>query len=268
MISALVLTYNEEKILERCLAALNFTDEIIVFDSFSNDNTLKIAKKFNAKIFQRKFDNYANQRNAALATVKTDSKWILMVDADEIVTNELKEEVIQITRASDAASLYRVRRKDMFRGKWIKQSSGYPTWFPRLFKNGEVRVEREINEEYFTNGNEGNLNEHLLHYPFNKGIGWWFDKHNLYSQMEAVKLKRELKEPVEFRDLFSYNPVKRRRTQKRIIYRMPFRPWIVFLGLYVFRGGFLNGKAGYIFCKLRKTYEWMIELKLKELDQG
>src|SRR5690606_32418363 len=133
------------------------------------------------KIFQRKFDNYANQRNEGLKAVAKESDWILMVDADEIVTPELKEEIIKVTSSpNETSSLYRVRRKDIFLGKWIKQSSGYPTWFPRLFRNGKVRVEREINEEYITLGSEGQLKEHLLHYPFNKGITWWFDKHNRY----------------------------------------------------------------------------------------
>lgn len=266
MISALVLTFNEENILNKCLSALDFVDEIIVFDSFSTDKTLEIAQKNRATVYQRKFDNYAAQRNAGLKKVSSQSNWVLMVDADEIVTQELKKEILAITKnISTKETLFRVRRKDIFQNKWIKQSSGYPTWFPRLFKNGEVKVEREINEEYVTDGQEGVLNEHLLHYPFNKGISWWFDKHNRYSQMEAEKLLEELKKPINWNDLLSKDPVKRRKVQKRIIYGLPLRPWIVFIGLYVLRGGFLNGGAGFTFCKLRKTYEWMIELKIKEL---
>lgn len=266
MISALILTYNEENIIDESLKALDFVDNIVVFDSFSNDRTVEIAKKHNAVIIQREFDNYASQRNAALKEISQEYDWILMVDADEIVTPELKDEILSLASSSaEGHSMYRVRRKDMFQGKWIKQSSGYPTWFPRLFKNGQVTVEREINEEYIVQGTEGKLQKHLLHYPFNKGISWWFDKHNRYSQMEALKLKEELKESVIMSHLLSKDPVLRRKTQKRLIYKLPFRPLIVFVGLYIIRGGFLNGKAGYTFCKLRKTYEWMIELKMKEL---
>lgn len=269
MISALILTYNEEIILGQCLSALDFVDEIIVFDSFSTDRTCNIAQEFGARVVQRRFDNYASQRNEGLKSISEDSKWVIMVDADEIVTSELKKEILTITSSDqEIASLYRVRRKDIFQGKWIKQSSGYPTWFPRLFKNGEVKVEREINEEYVTTGKEGKLQEHLLHYPFNKGISWWFDKHNRYSQMEALKLNEELQEDLNFTNLFSSDPVVRRKAQKRLIYKLPNRPWVVFLGLYILRGGFLNGKAGYTFCKLRKTYEWMIELKMKELQNS
>ena len=90
MISAVILTYNEENILDQCLSALDFVDHIIVYDSFSTDNTLDIAKKYNAKVIQRSFDNYAAQRNAALQSVSADYDWIVMVDADEIITKALK----------------------------------------------------------------------------------------------------------------------------------------------------------------------------------
>lgn len=266
MISALILTYNEENILTQCLEALDFVDEVVVFDSYSNDKTLDIAKRFDARIVQRKFDNYATQRNAALGSISTDTDWVLMVDADEIVTPELKTEILKITEKTDSPiTMFRVRRKDIFQDKWIKQSSGYPTWFPRLFKNNCVVVEREINEEYVTTGQEGRLKEHLMHYPFNKGLTWWFDKHNRYSEMEANKMIEEIKEKLEIKHLFFGNTVLRRKALKRLSYRLPFRPQIVFLSFYVLKGGFLNGREGYSFCKLRKIYETMIELKYREL---
>lgn len=269
MISALILTFNEENILDDCLKALDFADEIIVYDSYSTDKTLEIAGKHSAIIHQRKFDNYSVQRNEALKAVSTKCDWVLMVDADEIVTKDLKKEILKITvQSNNPVTMYRVRRKDIFQDKWIKQSSGYPTWFPRLFKKGEVIVEREINEEYITSGDEGKLQGHLNHYPFNKGISWWFEKHNRYSQMEAFKLLEELKEKIIYKNLFSINPVIRRKAQKRLIYKLPFRPLIIFIGLYILRGGVLNGSAGYNFCKLRKTYEWMIDLKVNELKKS
>ncbi len=267
MISAVILTYNEENILAKCLEALHFVEEIIVFDSFSTDRTLEIAKTYNATIIQRKFDNYASQRNAALETVSDKYDWVLMVDADEIVTSNLKSEILKIVSMDSESTMYRVRRKDMFQDKWIKQSSGYPTWFPRLFKNGCVTVAREINEEYITTGSEGLLQEHLIHYPFNKGLAWWFDKHNRYSEMEAHKMMQEIKESVSLKHLFSKDPTIRRKTQKRLSYRMPFRPTVVFLAFYILRGGFLNGKAGYTFCRLRQTYELMIQIKYNELKR-
>lgn len=265
MISAVVLTYNEETILGKCLEALSFVDTILIFDSFSTDATLEIAKSFNATIIQRKFDDYASQRNAALAAVPEACDWIVMVDADEIVTPELKEEILLKTIRNKDNTMYLVRRKDMFQNKWIKQSSGYPTWFPRVFKKGCVTVEREINEEYITTGEKGLLNEHLIHYPFNKGMTCWFRKHNRYSEMEAIKMLEEMKEPVDYLALFSKDPIERRKAQKRLSYKIPFRPQFIFIAFYVLKRGFLNGKAGYTFCKLRKTYEYMIQVKVDEL---
>ncbi|WP_282069428.1 glycosyltransferase family 2 protein [Olleya namhaensis] len=267
MISAVILTYNEETILDQCLSALDFVDQIIVFDSFSTDGTLAIAKKHKAIIIQRPFDNYAAQRNAALQSVTSDYDWIVMVDADEIVTEALKQEILKSIASPSNTTMYRVRRKDMFQDKWIKQSSGYPTWFPRVFKNGCVTVAREINEEYTTTGAEGVLQEHLIHYPFNKGLTWWFDKHNRYSEMEANKMLQEVKEPLQFSNLFSKDPIVKRKTQKRVSYHLPFRPHLIFFAFYIIKGGFLNGKAGYTFCKLRFTYETMIDLKFKELKR-
>lgn len=267
-LTALVLTYNEENILKTCLAALHFADEIIIFDSFSTDGTLDIAKQFDTKIFQRPFDNYAAQRNAALSKVSEDSDWIVMVDADEIVTPQLSQEIINTIKSGNkSVTMYRVRRKDIFQDKWIKQSSGYPTWFPRVFKNKCVSVEREINEEYFTTGYEGKLEQHLLHYPFNKGLTWWFDRHNRYSEMEAKKMIDEIKVPFNIGDLFSKDPVLKRKSQKRLSYKLPFRPIFVFIAFYILKRGFLNGRAGYTFCKLRLIYETMIDLKYKQLKR-
>ena len=264
MISALVLTYNEENIIAKCLDALSFIDELIVFDSYSHDDTILIAQAKGATVFQRVFDNYSNQRNEALKKVSKKADWILMIDADEIVTPCLQKEIINITK-KNTASLYRVRRKDMFEGKWLRYSSGYPTWFPRLFKNGDVFVERAVNEEYKTNGKIGHLKEHLIHYSFNKGLGHWFSKHNKYSDLEAQLMISEINEKIKISNLFSLNPVLRRQAQKRLSYHIPFRPNFIFFTFLILKGGFLDGRSGYHFCKLRKIYETMIDLKFKAL---
>ena len=264
MITALILTFNEENIIQDCLDRLDFVDQIVVLDSFSTDNTLNILASNDVKIFKRKFDNYAAQRNYGLSLIN--SGWVLMVDSDEIVTIELKYEILESVKSKSDISLFRVRRKDMLNGKWLRYSSGYPTWFPRLFKAGEVSVLREINEEYFTEGKIDNLSHHLLHYPFNKGLDWWFSKHNNYSRMEAKKIREEINEPLQFLMLLDQDPVVRRVFYKRFSYRIPFRPTFVFLIFYVMKGGFLDGIQGYNFCRMRKIYESMIDIKLKSLS--
>jgi hypothetical protein len=162
-------------------------------------------------------------------------------------------------------TLYHFLRKDMFMDRWLKRSSGYPTWAGRLVKLGEVSVKRDINEEYWTNGKKGYLKSHFIHYPFNKGIAFWLERHNRYSSMEAAALVNEKKDRLKVQDLFSSDPTIRRKCLKQLAYRIPFRPFLVFCYLYFFRLGFLDGLPGLIYCRLRSMYEYMIDLKVKEL---
>jgi glycosyltransferase involved in cell wall biosynthesis len=271
-VSVLILTLNEEINLPDCLESVSWSDDVVVFDSFSSDRTVEIAEQFGARVVQREFDNYAAQRNAAFNDVEYKNPWILMIDADERPTDELTREIKEICSEADSkTTLYRVRRKDKFFGKWLKRSSGYPTWFGRLFKAGTVRVEREINEEYHTDGEIGHLEEHLIHHPFNKGIAFWVERHNRYSSMEAAALIEEVRGRLRFRDLFSGDPTVRRKYLKQLAFRMPCRPLLVFCYLYFARFGFLDGMAGLTYCRLRAMYEYMIDLKVKELrrrDKG
>lgn len=267
-ISAVLITYNEEFIIEKCLKSITFVNEIVVLDSFSNDNTESICNKYNVKFHQHNFDNYANQRNRALNLVSPNTNWILMLDADEIVIPELKDEILNITNDyNNSISLYNVRRKDIYNNKWMKYSSGYPTWFGRLFRKDQVWVEREINEEYHTNGNVGFLKEHLLHYPYNKGFSWWLSKHNKYSSMEAILLSDNTITNISFFDLFTKDPVKRRKLLKKFFYKLPFRPLFVFFILYFIRFGFLDGKLGFRVCLMRSFYEWMIDVNYSDLPR-
>jgi glycosyltransferase involved in cell wall biosynthesis len=232
----------------------------------SQDRTREIALAMGARVFERAFDNYAAQRNAALTTVTFKNPWVLMVDADERVPNDLAvEAAARVARAAAATVMFRMRRKDFFHGRWLKRSSGYPTWFGRLVRLGRVHVEREINEEYIADGGVERLDAHLHHYPFNKGVAYWFERHNRYSSMEASAKIELHSESIGARELFSSDPVARRRAMKQLLYRLPARPLIVFLYLYLIRLGFLDGRAGYDFSRMRAIYETLIDVKAREL---
>ncbi len=265
-LSILILTYNESINLPSCLESVAFSDDVVVLDSESKDETVEIARAAGATVLTRPFDNYAAQRNFGLAhAFKHD--WIIMLDADERIPDDFADELREVTDLKDnPVTLYRMRRKDMFMGQWLKRSSGYPTWFGRLFRKGKVRVEREINEEYYTDGEIGLLQGHLLHYPFNKGISYWFERHNRYSSMEALKLCEERAESICWKDFLSKDPMLKRKAFKAFAYRLPFRPLLAFCFLYILKLGFLDGKAGFQFSLLRSTYEYMISLKMKELN--
>ena len=191
-----------------------------------------------------------------------------MLDADERVDEEFVHELRSVVeQAENPITLYRMRRKDMFMGRWLKRSSGYPTWFGRVFRKGSVRVERAINEEYYTDGEVGLLDSHLLHFPFNKGIAYWVERHNRYSSMEAVKLTEERKAPVVWKNFLSKDPMLQRKAFKAFAYRMPFRPFLTFCFLFIVKGGFLDGRAGFHFSLMRSVYEYMINLKSSELER-
>ena len=265
MISVLILTLNEESSLPACLESVAWSDDIVVFDSLSADRTVEIARAAGARVVQRQFDNYAAQRNAALIQVAYKYPWVLMVDADERWPREIHDEIRQALSHANGVALYHFLRKDMFLGRWLRRGSGYPTWAGRLVKIGKVSIQRQINEEYCTGSAKGYLKSHFLHYPFNKGVAFWIERHNRYSTMEAETLVHEVQGSLPLGAFFSSDPTQRRKALKQLAYRLPCRPLLVFCYWYFLRRGFLDGIPGFTYCRLRSMYEYMIDLKVKEL---
>jgi glycosyltransferase involved in cell wall biosynthesis len=265
--SILILTKNEEVNIGRCLSSIPSGVKVSVLDSVSSDNTVGIAESLGANTYLRPFDNYAAQRNYGLNEIPYGTAWVLMLDADERMTFDLHEEIVkELACVLEENTLFRLRRQDMFMGRWLRRSSGYPTWFGRLVKVGFVKVEREINEEFVTSGGVLYLRGHLVHFPFNKGVSYWLERHNSYSSMEAHKLRQERLSGVSWLALFSKDPAVRRKSLKQIAYRIPGRPVLIFLYLYFLRGGLLDGRAGLEYCTLRFFYECMIDAKIREFD--
>jgi glycosyltransferase involved in cell wall biosynthesis len=263
-VSVLILTLNEEANLPDCLQSVSWSDDIVVYDSYSFDRTVKIAKAAGARVVQRPFDDYAAQRNAALTQVPYKYPWVLLVDADERWPREIYEEIEAAISHNGDISIYYFLRKDMFLGRWLRHT-GYPTWAGRLLKLGDVTVERAINEQYLTTGKKGYLKGHFIHHPFQRGVAHWLHRHNQYSSMEAEALVTETQGRLCLWDLFCREPPKRRRALKQVAYRLPCRSALVFFYLYFLRLGFLDGAAGLAYCRLRIIYEYMIDLKIKEL---
>ena len=265
-ISVLILTLDEEVNLGGCLDSVAWSDDVVVLDSFSRDTTLEIARARGARVFQRRFDNYAGQRNFGLGEISYRHRWVLMLDADERVPADLREEMMRAVRdTSEAVAMFRMRRKDYLFGRWIRRSSGYPTWFGRLLRIGRVRVERPYNEEFHAQGQTANLAAHLDHYPFNKGFAAWIAKHDRYSTMEAALRAGNPDYAIVWGNLFAADPLRRRQAQKAWLYSMPARPLVVFAGLYFIKGGMLEGRAGLTFSLLRACYEYFIDCKALEL---
>src|SRR5579883_213978 len=267
MISVLILTLNEEANLEACLRAVRWSDDVTVFDSYSTDRTVEIAKDFGARVVQRRFDNERDHRTASLR-VGFKYPWVFNPDADEIPTPELIDEMRRVVGDRGRPEVaYRMRFKTMFLGRWLKYSSLYPTWVVRLFQPAKVAFERSINLHYKIDGPEGRLNGHFLHYTFNKGLNAWIEKHNRYSAQEAEETLKSLRRGgIPWRDLVAGDAVRRRRALKEISFRLPCRSGLRFLYMYLLRGGFLDGRPGLTYCRLLALYEYLIEVKVKELQ--
>lgn len=264
-ISVLILTLNEERNLRRCLESVRWSDDIVVFDSFSSDRTLEIAREFGARVLQRGFDNERDHRSASLA-VGFKHPWVYNPDADEVATPELIDEMREAVRNPGDTVAYRLRFKVMFMGKWIRHSSLYPTWIVRLFRPEALSFERSVNLRMVVHGPESRLNGHLLHYSFNKGIEDWFAKHNRYSSFEAQETLASIEsEAFKASELFSRDPILRRCALKELSFRLPARPMFRFFYMYILRRGFMDGLAGYHYCRMLAAYELMISMKAMEL---
>lgn len=268
MISAVILTLNEKYNIVECIRTLRtWCEDIVVFDSFSTDKTVELAQAEGARVFQRRFDNYAKQRNAALHEVKYPGEWVLMVDADERWGEEIGHIILASINAQQyqEVDIFHFQRKDIFLDRWLKHGIGSETWSGRLLRHNAVNIKRDINEEYHCNGEKAYIQGvRFLHYPFTNGVNWWFARHNRYSDMEAMRLLKERTEAIRWRDLVSRDRMLRRKNMKQLLYRIPGRPLWMFLVLYILKRGFLDGQAGFHYSVLRSIYEYMIDLKILE----
>jgi glycosyltransferase involved in cell wall biosynthesis len=269
MISVLILTKNEEADLPRCLASVAWSDDVHVFDSFSSDRTVEIAREAGAHVTQRVFDGYASQRNAALA-LPFRHPWVLILDADERLPAACVDEIRSFVMAAmPDVSAARLRRRDFFLGTWLRHAQISP-FYIRLVRPQRVRYEREINEVLrIESGTILDLNEPFDHYPFSKGVEHWIAKHNRYSTMEAVRAIEEFGS-IRFSArlaLFSGDFHERRFHQKGLFYRFPMRPLIKFLYMMLVRRAFLDGRAGITYACLQSIYEYFIVLKTREMRQ-
>ena len=271
-VSVLVPTLNEELNLPECLDSLNWADEVFVVDSFSSDRTIEIAQQRGAKVVQHEFDNYSRQKNWALETLPFRNEWLLIVDADERVTPELRCEIERVAARPDRDGYY-VNRRFIFLGRWIRHAGWYPSWNLRLFRHRLGRYEdREVHEHVVLNGSVGYLRHDLLHLD-RRGLEAFVARHNRYSTLEAAaRLEAERARagrggrlPL---DLLG-SPVERKRfLRERVWPLVPAKPLALFIYMYVLRRGFLDGRPGLVLCVFHAFQEFMVSVKLAELRRS
>lgn len=270
MISILILTKNEEQDLPGCLDSVRWADDIHVFDSFSTDKTLEIAESYGAKVIQRKFDNWSAHQNWGLANIPFKYPWVLYIDADERVSEGLRESAIAAAEANAPYSAFRLRRRDFFvDGTWLKHAQISP-FYLRLFRPRKMLYERLVNPVSIVDGPIGNIEGYLDHYPFSKGIGFWLERHIKYADLEAKTIVKNRSEGGEFSLIKAFTAkdfTEKRFHQKELFYRIPGRPFIKFLYMVVLRRAFLDGRAGITYATLQSIYEYLIVLKQRGMDK-
>ena len=268
-VSVLILTKNEEQNLPGCLQSVSWADEIHVYDSFSEDATIAIARDHGALITQRVFDNWAEHQNWGLRNIAFKHPWVFYLDADERVTTALVQGIAQAIEKPDSYVAFQILRRDFFQGCALTHVQTSP-YYQRLFRPEKMRYERLVNPVSLPDGPVGKVGGVLNHFPFSKGISQWLERHNSYSSFEARQIMNNrlshsgfsLKKAVSSSDFHE-----KRFHQKEIFYRLPARPLVKFCLLYFLKRGFLDGKGGLTYAVLQSIYEYMIVLKTRELEQ-
>lgn len=273
-ISVIIPVLNEEKNIQLCLESIKWADEVFIVDSCSTDATCQKAGAYpNVKIAQfAARERWAEKKNWALDNLPISHEWVLILDADERVTPELKSEIAEVASYnSKGKDGYYLNRRVYFMGKWIKHCGWYPSWQLKLFKYKLGRYEDlEVNENLVLKGKAGYLKNYLVHQDF-KDLYYFIDRHNKYSSLEAriyhrFKHNTDSGKNLIAGDFFGEQP-QRKRFLKKLWVRLPFRPLLKFIYMYIIRLGFLDAKAGLYFCVFHAFYEFCVSLKLRELEK-
>jgi len=270
-VSVLICTRNEARNLKACLESVAWAGDLVVLDSFSDDDTVNIARRLGARVVQRPFDNFSAHKNWALDHLDFAHDWVLIIDADERVSPALAQEIAAAVARPGEVCGYYLARQNFFCGKWIRHGGWFPDYNLRLLKLGRGRYEsRLVHEHVLLDVPAGYLENPLVHHDY-KGLERYFDRHNVYSSLEAVEaagIIRAARKPARSLPalLWTRGP-ERRRFLKNLAYRyLPARTLVKFLWMYVLRLGFLDGRLGFRYCLLHAFYEYQVSLKLEELQ--
>jgi glycosyltransferase involved in cell wall biosynthesis len=265
-VSTIILTKDAARDLPACLHSLDWCNDLFVVDSGSHDGTIDIAEKGGAQVLINPFTSFAQQRNWAIDHCEVVHPWILFLDADERSTpefaNELKQTLDQVH--GGVAGFY-CCWKTMLGTRWLRRSDNFPKWQFRLFRKGRARFVDvgHGQKEGQVDGRIGYFREPYLHDAFSMGWALWEEKHKKYAYLEA--LERVKGEKAVLRNLFSRHGSKRNVTIKRLASKVPGWPEFRFFYSYVLKGGYLEGKEGFEYCRRMMWYEKQIQKEIRFL---
>ncbi len=274
-VSVIVPIRNEAANLPRCLDCLEWADEIFVVDSGSTDGSQQIAAERGARVVQFAFNGaWPKKKNWALENLPFRNEWVFILDADEVLPAEAEAEFRRAIAEAGTTVGYWINRRFMFMGRWLRHAY-YPNWNLRLFRHSLGRYEKltevatesgdnEVHEHVIVQGPTGRLRCQLDHYAF-PSVEVFVEKHNRYSNWEArVAVAGPLAQSSA--NLQSATVAKRRKL-KMLSQRLPFRPLLRFLYVYLWQCGFLDGREGYYFARLHGFYEFLSVAKTSELKK-
>ncbi|MFL6590716.1 MAG: glycosyltransferase family 2 protein [Chthoniobacterales bacterium] len=274
-VSVIVPVRQEAANLPRCLDSVKWADEIFVVDSQSTDATPDIVTARGAKLVQFQFNGtWPKKKNWALENLPFRNEWVFILDADEVLPPDAEPEFASAIANAGKLAGYWINRRFMFMGKWLRHSY-YPNWNLRLFRHSLGRYEKltdadtrsgdnEVHEHVIVSGPTGRLRSEMDHYAF-PSVEVFIEKHNRYSNWEArVSADRQLSGSAA---QISKGDVGRRRRLKQLSQRLPFRPLLRFLYIYIWQKGFLDGREGYYFARLHAVYEFLSVAKTYELNR-
>ena len=270
--SVIILTFNEEGNIRRCLDSItDFTDDIVIVDSVSTDATLKICEDYGCRIYQHKFVNQAIQFNWALDNLPLERPWILRLDCDEVLPTKLKQELVKLaaTCDPDVTGIY-LNRRMYFMNRWLKHGGLYPHYILRVFRRGAGRYEEKTEEHFvLTAGRAIYAKNDFLEDNRQNTLKYWLKKHDDLSDGEIKDTLLETQNPnQDLKESLFDNKVARTRWFKTHVYvKSPLylRAFLYFVYRYFFRLGFLDGVPGLIFHVLQAFwYRFYIDARIYE----
>lgn len=276
LIDTLILTYNEQLHIERAIInAKRFSKNIFVLDSFSTDKTVEIAKHLGAIVLQNKWhNNYADQLNWGLEHFTFTSPWIMRLDADEYLTDELINEInTSLEQIEENVSGIILKRRSYFMGKWMKRGI-YPVKLLRIFRNGKGKCESRWMDEHIvlSEGVAVEFKNDFIDENLNT-INWWTQKHNNYAVREAIDYLDITYNICGYSTADGENKgeqANKKRQAKHTYYKLPIfiRPFLYFLYRYFIKFGFTEGKVGLIFNFLQGYwYRFLVDCQIFEIER-
>lgn len=243
-LSVVIITHNEERNIERCLRSVQWADEIVVVDAMSSDRTVEICSRLNAEVSLRPWDGFAPQKQYALSLAS--HPWVLIVDADEEVTNELKDEIREALSSESDCDGYYIPRRSYFLGQWMRHGGWYPGYQLRLFLKSKASVsQRPVHEGVEVRGKSGKLKSPFNHYSY-YSLSQYLTKLNDYTSLDVMnRLNRTNQGSVRW-------------------YNFVINPLSVFVRMFIVLGGFRDGFRGLLLAVYSSLYKLLLFAKAWE----